>query len=94
MTIVKQKNSLRLDTKTYDEIDIFNEIQEDVQLLAALGHEYKNSVCTKCGLKQQSDFVNLKDFYWKYGEFVPKLSVSSFFQAAISESKTQSFVDP
>ena len=40
MTIVKQKNSLRLDTKTYDEIDIFNEIQEDVQLLAALGHEY------------------------------------------------------
>lgn len=40
MTIVKQKNSLRLDTKTYDEIDIFNEIQEDVRLLAALGHEY------------------------------------------------------
>lgn len=40
MIIVKQKNSLRLDTKTYDEIDIFNEIQEDVQLLAALGHEY------------------------------------------------------
>lgn len=40
MTIVKQKNSLRLDTKTYNEIDIFNEIQEDVQLLAALGHEY------------------------------------------------------
>ncbi len=40
MTIVKQKHSLRLDTKTYDEMDIFNEIQEDVRLLAALGHEY------------------------------------------------------
>lgn len=40
MTIVKQKNSLRLDTKTYDEMDIFNEIQEDVNLLAALGHDY------------------------------------------------------
>ena len=38
MTIVKQKNSLRLDTKTY-EMDIFNEIQEDVNLLAALGHD-------------------------------------------------------
>lgn len=40
MIIAVQKCSLRLDTKTYDEMDIFNEIQEDVNLLAALGHDY------------------------------------------------------
>ena len=55
MIIVKQKNSLRLDTKTYDEIDIFNEIQEDVQLLAALGHEYMTKYIYKVVINKRKE---------------------------------------
>lgn len=39
MTIVKQKHSLRLDTKGYTEQDILAEIYEDRDLLVALGLE-------------------------------------------------------
>ncbi len=42
---------------------------------SALGHNYKNFICTRCNAQQQGAFVDLKEYFWKFGEEIVNLNV-------------------
>lgn len=76
---------------------------------SALGHKYEYFVCIRCNAVQQGDFVNLKDYFWKYGEEIVNLNVPGkeasapyeaelkifdFYYCFLNESSCNAWVDP
>ena len=75
----------------------------------ALGHEYKNFVCIRCNAEQQGDFVDLKNYFWKFGEesvninvpgkegmapYTLELKILDFHVGFINNSSCVAWVDP